>query len=138
MDWFQPSGEPRRTFWDILFPLGLEWVEMTAFSALIIGCTVSETGIFCQKEKRERKSKFFFKECSYRAMTQPIQTIKHPLLTVVENTAVKSFHAQCNPVPGAGTDREGKSIDHEFYLHWIPSCVGNDTCYGAVALRGST
>lgn len=109
---------------------------MSVFSDLIISCTISEIGIFsCQKEKRERKFKcFFFKECSYRAMTQPIQTIKHPLLTVVENTAVKSFHAQCNwscVSLEPALSGEGKNIHHEFYLHWIPSCVGNDTCYGS-------
>lgn len=110
---------------------------MAPFSALIISCTIGEIGIFsCQKKKRGRKFKsfFFLKERSYRAMTQPIQTIKHPLLTVVESSAVKSFHAQCSwshvSLESALTE-EGKTIDGEFYFHRVPSSVGSDTCYGS-------
>lgn len=87
------------TFWGMLFPLGLEWLGMAAFSALVLHCTLRETGIFLlSKEKKKRGSEinfFFSKECSYRAMTQPIPTIKHPLPRVGENTTAKSFHAQC-------------------------------------------
>lgn len=118
------------TFWGILFPLGLEWLGMTAFSALILLFTLRETGIFLlSKEKKKRGSEinFFFLK---NVVTEPWHNPFWPLNTLCQQweRTPQLSHFMPN-VPGVRADRGREDIDHKFYLLWILSSVGDATCY---------
>lgn len=119
------------TFGGILFPLGLEWLGMAAFSALVLHCTLRETGIFLLSKEKKRGSEinFFFLK---NAVTEPWHNPFRPLNTLCQQweRTPQLSHFMPN-VPGVSPDRGRQDIDHEFYLLWVPSSVSDDTCYGS-------
>lgn len=98
-DWFEGSGEPPLNILGHSFPFGSGMIGNGCFLGSYSSLYPQGNGHFSPVKRRKKRGSeinfFFSKECSYRAMTQPIQTIKHPLPTVGENTTAKSFHAQC-------------------------------------------